>query len=90
LVQAQQTGEQLSVPQNARWKCHSMPFDIVVPKGTFFLVASSLKNLSTSLFIVLSRNEVRVIGVKSLGPLYKLIPGFGINTAITWHNIART
>jgi hypothetical protein len=44
--------------------------------------SQSLISLSTSLCMVLSRNDVRLKGLKSLGQVQELIPGLGINTTL--------
>lgn len=44
-----------------------------------------LKHLSTGLSIVVSKNDVRLVGPKSLGPVQEFVPGLGNNAIVTWH-----
>ena len=38
--------------------------------------------------MVLSKNDVRLISLKSLGPPEEFLSGLGMNTTLTWHNMA--
>jgi len=40
--------------------------------------------------MVFSKNDVRLMGLKSLGPQWELLPGLGINTTLTWRHKAGT
>jgi len=46
--------------------------------------------LSTSLCMVLSRSDVRLMGLKSLGQVQELIPGLSINSTLSWRHVAGT
>ena len=50
--------------------------------------SSSLKSLSTSLSMVFSKNNVRLIGLNFLGPPQESLQVLGINNTLTWCHMA--